>query len=165
MTPSDLLTNVVCPTLAKLAERWGDHIDSQAARLLLTAIAIQESGLRTRVQDDNGPGHGLWQFEPEGVADVMKHPVSGPVVDWWLHPAGVTESRTPGMVYDLLGVAPDDIACVLARALLLTDPKPLPDIGDEEGAWLYYQRNWRPGKPDRARWTESYHAAMFGDAE
>ncbi len=38
---------------------------------------------------------------------------------------------------------------VFARLLLWTDAKPLPAIGDEQGAWDYYLRNWRPGKPTR----------------
>lgn len=39
----------------------------------------------------------------------------------------------------------DVLAAALARLLLYTDPARLPVLGDEEGAWQYYLRLWRPG--------------------
>jgi len=54
----------------------------------------------------------------------------------------------------------DDVfACGVARLLLWTDPRKLPAADDEDGAWEYYLRNWRPGKPHRDRWVKNHAAA------
>ena len=60
-------------------------------------------------------------------------------------------------------VVPVGAATTLAgakRLLLLTDPKPLPVIGDTDGSWEYYLRNWRPGKPHRHTWDDLYGKAF-----
>ena len=54
----------------------------------------------------------------------------------------------------------DVLAGVFARLLLWTDAKPLPAIGDEQGAWAYYLRNWRPGKPHPQTWPGFYRQAV-----
>src|SRR5690606_12884686 len=41
--------------------------------------------------------------------------------------------------------ADDVLAAAFARLLLWTNPSLLPFIGDEEGAWQAYLREWRPG--------------------
>ncbi|HEY0201134.1 MAG TPA: hypothetical protein VGC24_05530, partial [Burkholderiaceae bacterium] len=51
---------------------------------------------------------------------------------------------TPQAVWDALD-DDDLLAAGFARLLLYTDPAPLPAVGDVEGAWAYYLRNWRPG--------------------
>ncbi len=52
------------------------------------------------------------------------------------------------------------LAAAFARLLLLTDAKPLPQIGDVQGAWAYYVRNWRPGKPHPDTWPGLYKQAQ-----
>ena len=54
----------------------------------------------------------------------------------------------------------DWLAAVFARLLLWTDPSPLPEVGDQAGAWDCYLRNWRPGKPRAADWPNSYRDAL-----
>jgi hypothetical protein len=54
----------------------------------------------------------------------------------------------------------DVLAAAAARLLLFTDPKRLPAVGDEAGAWALYMRVWRPGKPHRQTWPALYRQAM-----
>ena len=48
------------------------------------------------------------------------------------------------------------LAAAAARLLLFTDPKRLPQLGDEAGAWALYLRVWRPGKPHKRTWPALY---------
>ena len=49
-------------------------MDSVEARVLLLAIALQESGFKSRRQYGNGPARGYWQFEAAGgVIGVLAH--------------------------------------------------------------------------------------------
>jgi hypothetical protein len=50
-------------------------------------------------------------------------------------------------------------AATMARLLLFTDAEPLPRLGDADGSWNYYLRNWRPGKPHPKTWRALYDAA------
>ena len=52
------------------------------------------------------------------------------------------------------------LAAAFARLLLFTDPRRLPDVGDAGGAWNFYIRTWRPGKPRRATWDALYAQAQ-----
>ena len=65
-------------------------------------------------------------------------------------------------VYDRLE-HDDVLAAGFARLLLLTDPRPLPDVTDVDGAWAYYLRNWRPGKPHPETWA-GYHTRAVAAA-
>lgn len=131
-------------------------LDSREARVLLLAIGLQESRLTHRVQitdsGANGPARGLWQFERGGgVNGVLTHRVSQP------YAVSVCEARnvTPGPRYVWQRLADDDLlAAAFARLLLWTDPHRLPRVGDDETAWKYYLRNWRPGAYDRGTDTQ-----------
>lgn len=148
-----VLQNVVDPGLALLPAK----MQSGPARVQVLAIMKQESGLRTRTQDGGGPAHGLAQFERGGVKGVLQHHSSAALA------AAVCEARgieaTEDAVYAEL-VQDDILAAAFARLLLWTDANALPDIGDVEGAWDYYQRNWRPGKPRHDKWADSYECAL-----
>ena len=49
-------------------------MDSAAARVLVLAVALQESGFTARRQYGNGPARGYWQFEAGGgVIGVLAH--------------------------------------------------------------------------------------------
>ena len=119
-------------------------MDSPKARMMLLAIGLQESRFEHRRQI-GGPARGFWQFESGGrVRGVLTHKASAYDAAKICHQRGVGSSTKE--VYERL--EHDDIlACCFARLLLLTDPKPLPVIGDVDGSWAYYLRNWRPGKP------------------
>jgi len=126
------------------------------AQRLLLAIAIQESGLEHRRQL-GGPARGWWQFENGGgVVGVMTHQktrdAARKVCDYLHIPFSSAH------VYDAIAFN-DPLAAAFARLLLYPDPHQIPGSDDEEGAWQYYIRNWRPGKPSRARWVHSWAAA------
>lgn len=131
---------------------------SAQSRIMLHAIALQESGLAARVQANNGPAHGLWQFERGGgVVDVLTHPQSRDLASWVCRRRNVPANAQDAWA----ALATDDVlACCFARLLLWTDPAPLPIIGDVDGAWRLYSRTWRPGAPHPNTWPALYARAV-----
>lgn len=154
ISPADALGKIIVPALATLPEQ----MDSQEARLMLLAIALQESGLRSREQT-GGPAHGLWQFERNGVLAVMHHTRTADVVFHWCEENDVTYGSTA--IYERLALD-DEPAGVFARLLLWTDPRPLPEIGDAMTAYELYERAWRPGKPSYTRWRDTAYPQALG---
>jgi hypothetical protein len=150
---SNVVETAIVPALALL----GDHTDTSEARCLLLAIGLQESGFTCRRQKGNGPACGFWQFELGGVTGVHSHHVSHPYLHTLCRARGV--SLDPKPIWAALETD-DVLAAGVARLLLLTDPKKLPELGDANGAWDYYKRNWRPGKPHPSRWPENYALAL-----
>lgn len=153
MQLTDVQAQILAPTFARLLP---GQFESPEAHVMLLAIGLQESRFENRKQI-GGPARGFWQFEERGgVWGVLNHESSR------LYARSVCLLRavapTTGDVYRAL--AHDDmLACAVARLLLWTDPGPLPRIGDVEGAWNYYLRNWRPGKPHRSTWNGLYDQA------
>lgn len=138
-TADQVLGQVVAPALTKLLPA---RYDSANARILLLAFGAQETGFRTRFQIGGGPGHGFWQNEPEGVADVIAneavaHDALGLCSRCAVSPVG--KDAYWALVTD------DAFACGIARLMLFCDPKPLPAEGDIDGAFECYIRIWRPG--------------------
>ena len=150
MTPVELNQSVLTPALALLPPR----MDTPEARVLLTAIGLQESALEFRKQV-GGPAHGLWQFESEGVTGVLQH---SPELA-----AAAVRSRgcepTTDAVYAAI-VTDDILAAIIARLLLWSDPAPLPALGAVDAAWKFYIWNWRPGRPHVAAWADNYTKAQ-----
>lgn len=138
-----------------------ERMDTPAARVLLLAIAGQESGFKHRRQV-RGPARGLWQFELIGLREVLRNPASA------THAQAVCAALLydPGDDLSLHQALADNeiLACAVARLALWRDPAPLPAIGDAEGAWLYYRRVWAPGKPNPERWPANYAAAVTIEA-
>lgn len=131
--------------------------DSREARVMLLASGLQESRFAHRRQV-RGPARGFWQFElGGGVRGVMAHPASRARAVQACQAAGIP--ATYDAAYAQLE-HDDLLAARFARLLLLTDPQPLPKLGDEQGAWDYYIRNWRPGKPHRHTWGRLYAQAL-----
>jgi hypothetical protein len=134
---------------------------------MLLAIALQESDLDSRDQDDPahrvGPARGLWQFEQGGgVRGVLSHRVTAAMA------RRICASRAcpPTERSIFLALGNDDLlACGFARLLLWADPSPLPALGDRRAAWGYYERNWRPGKPHPDLWSEKYDRAISAISE
>lgn len=54
----------------------------------------------------------------------------------------------------------DVLAAGVARLLLWTDPKALPEVGKVDSAWALYLRTWRPGKPHPQTWPDLYRQAV-----
>ena len=148
MSPRNFLVRAIEPGLALVP----GYMVSDAARVLLMAIAGQESNLSARAQVD-GSALGYWQFEHIGVAGVM----SG--APWVIASVCETLDVATTSVWAALQWN-DALACVVARLCLWLDVAPLPVIGDASGAWDYYVRNWRPGKPAPDRWGASYATAV-----
>lgn len=152
-----ILRTAINPALGMLPAK----MDSDAARVMLLAIGLQESRLKYRYQKVSdpyakGPARGLWQFERGGgVVGVMTHRHTKDLaLD--ICKARLVPFDSP-LIHSRLEF--DDIlAAGFARLLLWSDPKPLPPVdADHETAWQQYIRQWRPGKPHRDTWDD-FHA-------
>lgn len=154
----EITDNAIAPALKMLPA----HMDSPQARVMLLAIGLQESALTHRAQilagGKKGPARGLWQMERGGgVLGVLTHrasrkPAHQLCAAFEVHP----DSRE---VWEALEHH-DILAAALARLLLWTDPLALPAVDDDKGAWAYYLRTWRPGKPHPDRWPPNHRAAV-----
>lgn len=148
------------PALAGLPPRF----DTPEARVELLAICLQESrGIhRFQVVDGNpnakGPARGLLQFERMGgVNGVLTHRATKQLAQQVCaehHTAADPRSVWLRLEFD------DVLAFKFGRLLLLCDPAPLPELGDKNGAWDCYIRNWRPGKPHWGTWNGFYAKAI-----
>jgi len=153
------MTDVPHKAIDDALDLLSPRMDSPEARVLLRAIGFQESGFKSRRQYGNGPARGYWQFE-----------AGGGVIGVLSHHSTATRAR---IVCSLRGVMPivpdvhaalefdDVLAAAFARLLLWTDRAPLPALGDQAGAWEYYLRTWRPGKPHADRWADNYARAIL----
>lgn len=142
---------------ATLGHLLPGKFDSVAARVMLGAIGLQESGFTTRKQV-GGPARSYWQMEQGGgIHGVLTHPASR------LYARSVCGLRavapTESDVYAAM-LSDDLLGCAFARLLLFTDTAPLPALGDIQAGWDYYERNWRPGKPRPDDWAGNYIAAQ-----
>ena len=160
MILGEVITGILNPALRLLPAR----LDSDEARMMLLAIGQQESRFKFRRQLGDGPARGFWQFEKGtrasrgGVWGVYLHESSNYLLQ------GVCEAR--GCIFDPASIwtrleVDDILACCVARLLLLTNPKPLPDPDDSSGAWDYYLNTWRPGKPHHQTWDAFHDAAAI----
>lgn len=165
ISPHACLEQVVRPALALLPPKLTDP----RAEVMMLAIALQESALAHRRQlparpgGPWGPARGLWQFERGGgVRGVLRHPASKVMAIRLCQLRRVS----PDAQSVWLSLPADDLlAAGFARLLLWTDPAPLPALGDQGGAWAYYERNWRPGKPHPDRWPSCYSRALSAPQE
>lgn len=149
----DIPDDAINEALGMLPEK----MDSTMARIMMIAIGLQESRFKYRKQI-GGPAKGWAQFERNGgVRGVMNHHSSKSYAVQVCSKLGVPFNTTS--VYNALE-HDDVLAAAFARLLLWTDPHSLPQIDDVDGAWDYYIRNWRPGKPHRHTWDELYQYAV-----
>jgi len=157
---AEIVQSAINPALALLPA----VMDSPRARVMLLASGLQESRFEYRRQLGNGPARGFWQFERGTRAS------RGGVWGVYLHKDTAEDLRLlcrardcpfdPGAIWAQLE-HDDVLAAGVARLLLWTDPYPLPELGDAEGAWkLYAERTWRPGKPHKRTWGGFYAAAL-----
>jgi len=134
-----------------------------AAKVLLYATSRQENPKRLP-QQVGGPAVGDYQFEKGGgVKGVLTHKAVRTYAEACCFVRGVL--HTQDAVYEALKIDPI-LAAALARLLYYTDPKALPAVGYEAGAWALYLRTWRPGayerQPEelRSKWKKNYADAM-----
>lgn len=132
------------------------------ALIQLYAIGLQESRFIYRKQI-GGPARGFWQFEQGarasrgGVWGVFLHQSSAGKLNDVCNVLGV--KFDPVAIYAAIETN-DTLAAAVARLMLYTDPRPLPQIGDTSGAWDLYVRVWGPGKPHPTSWNECYATAL-----
>lgn len=153
MIPVQFGADIVAQTMTHLLPA---KFDGLAARVLLLAIGMEETGFATRRQMGGGPGRSYWQFEQAGgIRGVLTHPAS----KVWARSVCGLRAVAPveSDVYAAF-LVDDQLACAFARLLLFTDPAALPVVGDEQGAWEYYLRNWCPG--DYERGSDEHRAAL-----
>lgn len=154
MTPKDILDGAIDPAIALLST-LGVSSDNRA-RVLMLAIAGQESAWSHRLQV-GGPARSYWQFEEGGgVQGVLHHPASAPKIQLVCRHFDI-QGDVP-TVYEAMAWH-DVLAASMARLLLFTDPAPLPNVGQVNEAWEYYRRNWRPGSPHPDAWPGRYETA------
>lgn len=159
MTPMAMLRTVV--PVAELALPKAMRTDQ--ARCLLLAIAGQESGWNTRLQEPSGIARGFWQCEKLGaVLEVMTSSTTADTAKAVCSAFCIE----PGLdvVYQAIAYH-DPLAYCIARLALWAVPHPLPAIGDEAGAWQYYHDTWRPGSPRPDSWPLCYGASELLFAE
>ena len=152
MTLDDIITKAYLPALDIIGVK-----DSDEARVMMLAIGLQESRFEHRRQMNSGPAMGFWQFERGGgVRGVLRHATSKAKAAKLCQARNTMDMEMQawqGLQYD------DVLAAGFARLLLLTDPRALPDVTDTVGAWDYYIRNWRPGKPHIETWAKCHRQA------
>jgi hypothetical protein len=153
MTPFTFVDVALTPGLSLVPKA----MDSERARALVLAIALQESDLTHRRQHGGGPARGYLQFEPAGIRAVLRHRTSR------AHAIHACEALDIGPNVDEVYAALehcDPLAVVFARLLLWTDPDPLPGRHDADVGWTIYQRTWRPGRPRPETWRGCYGVAF-----
>jgi hypothetical protein len=158
---------LIRPAVDDIAERFGAY-GGPAPAALMVAIGGQESKFQARDQLEMqngvlvagrpGPAMGFWQFEKNGgVAGVMTHPASRAAARYYADACGVEFDREK-IWLELGKPSGDELAAAFARLLLLTDPQPLPmpRPENEQVAWEYYVRCWKPGKPHPEFWAANW---------
>lgn len=143
-TGAALLRQVIEPALQVLPVT----MDSMRARCLLIAIAKQESNIAARRQivagGNPGPAVSLWQFERAGVQGVLTHATTEDLaVMACKHYKVSADARSVWAAME----SNDELACCIARLLIWTHPKPLPQpvLVSADEAFGYYESLWRPG--------------------
>lgn len=156
MSPTVFRELILDPGLSILT-RFSGLVSDDRARVLLLAIAGQESAWEHRRQI-SGPARGFFQFERAGgTRGVLNHHASAPRALKLL--GGLSIPSNESIVFEAMAWS-DHLAVGFARLLLYTDPRRLPDVGEQDQAWNYYLRNWRPGKPHPDHWPSRYMAAL-----
>lgn len=159
MSPEAFLDRVILPGLRDLESIGGPLVSAEAERFLL-AIALQESGpdLNARYQSSpqpvGGPAKGWYQFEPAGCDGVLNHKASRELALLACQRHSIVPHAMP-LSRALEGG--DIMATVVARLLILTYPKALPQTMEE--GWQQYLALWRPGKPRYVTWPDNWATA------
>jgi hypothetical protein len=157
MTPEQFLRDILDPGLRFMADNLSSGPGpGMEARVLLLAIAGQESGWTNRLQI-GGHARSFWQFEREVVRAVMTHYRSTGKVSALCKALEVPRET---MTLHEAVAWNDNLAVGMARLLLWTDLAPLPRIDDPGSGWKYYLRNWRPGKPRPDAWAARHSASV-----
>lgn len=153
-SPLEILETVIIPALEDTGKVLKTKNLPEAAVFLL-AVAIQESHLQFRKQFAGGPARGLFQMESEPLSMMTLVMKKNPEL------RAMLPTADPKEMWNLLEFPENDkYGVYIARTALKSDPAPIPRLGNVEGAWEYYLKHWRPGKPRKEKWAISYEAAL-----
>jgi hypothetical protein len=150
MNAESFLTAIIEPCAAQFPFR-----DTHEARVLLLAIAGQESSWSSRAQA-RGPARGFWQFEQGTIQLLMTNPTTSNTLFNLCVKLEITWSAS--VIYEAIKWN-DVLAYACARLLLWAEKAPLPIIGASKEAWSYYLHTWHPGHPRPIDWPDNYEAA------
>ena len=157
MQPKHFHDLIVRPSLALLERLAGVAANDEAVQMVVT-IAGQESNWDARKQY-GGPARSYWQFEQGGgVWGVLNHASTSGMIREICTAIDIDTVDEP-TIYEAMAWS-SFLGCAMARLLLLTDAAALPAIGDVDGSWDYYLRNWRPGAPHPETWPDKYKIAQ-----
>lgn len=155
----DIIAKHVIPAAMSILP---EKMDTIPARVMLIAIALQESKLEHRKQIPVSHARSFWQFEegrPElksGLAGVRIHKWTykyyRDILDALKYQGNISDYHVHRIIEHN-----DILACAMARLLLYTVPRPLPGLDDFDEAWEQYIFAWRPGKPHRETWNDNYN--------
>jgi len=161
MQAAEFLRTILDPGLAVLAHAlpptdraaWR----SPQLRVLLLAIAGQETEWTHRRQIGSDAARGFWQFQrADGLRMVLNRPSTAYRASAVIRLLSLPHDEAT--LFEAIAWN-DALAVVCARLLLWTDAAAIPSIADEHGAWLYYLRLWRPGKPRPDDWKLRHNLA------
>lgn len=148
---ASILANAINPALALLPSK----MDSDAARVLLLTIGLQETRFKWRYQlvkgrpGIKGPAKSFWQFEEPTVGLVLRNAATARHANMLCSHFGLRSSQRD--VHWAMEEN-DVLAASFARLLLWADAKPLPPVNaSHDEAWDAYMRIWGPGKPHRTQ--------------
>jgi hypothetical protein len=158
VTPTQFYATILAPS-ARFLRGISAPLDSAQARVMLLAIAGQESAWTDRIQIPGGEARGFWQCEEGGAVNGVLlndtlHSVLAKVGDLLSIDVAVSATVFEAIAWN------DALAYAVGRLALWADPHPLPAVGDINVAWDVYTRVWRPGKPSRDRWSVVYLQAL-----
>lgn len=154
MDVRNFLLDVADPALAWLAVHAGTKSDDRA-RILVLTIAGQESNWAARRQTPVAYARSYWQFElGGGVSGLFQ--VTPTQLKKVCASLDIPYDRN--VVFEAMAWN-DRLAGSMARLLLYSDPRPLPVVGDVEGAYHYYDDIWRPGSKRPNEWAGNYAKA------
>lgn len=160
------------------------------ATVLIAAICQQESDGQNVQQTSAGPAKGYPQFEVEAIRELLENRASSAAAIRAIRASGIlgdtnenqshlgdvsgpsnvsggedggvpldSASRLAAVVWTKFLNFPA-LQIALARLMLWDNPKPLPALGDCNGAWTYYNETWRPGRPRPDAWPVNYREAL-----
>lgn len=155
MSALPYIRNVVIPAAMSLLPV---KMNSPEARAMLLAIGLQESRFEYRRQI-GGPALSFWQAESGGgFKGILFHEATKTLARDILQQMAYGDPDPS----DFQALEDNDIlACVGARLLLWTHPKPLPNQWEKDYAWEYYIETWRPGMPHRHTWGIFFNKAWM----
>jgi hypothetical protein len=157
VTPETFNARVLQPGLVLVGEVCAVPMTPEGAVLLL-AIAGVESDWMARTQTGAPQlGRSYFMFEQNGVIALATNKVSEPLLTKLC--AAIDVPMVLPTIHEAIAWC-DPLACGMARLLVRTLAPPLPALGDEQGAYDQYIEGWRPGKPDRDRWSARYATAL-----